>query len=203
MVKVKLIGAGGYGGIGMVELLCRHPEAELAALVDVQDVSKKLSDLWPYLKGFCDMELVEPGSAGAEVDADVAIFATPDGVGQRNAAAEVKQGRKVIDYSGDFRFNDTGVYAEYARRQGLERKHAAPQLLEKSAYGLTELHREEIAAAQVVGNPGCFAVSCTLGLAPAVKEKCVELEGIVCDCKTGVSGGGKKPNALFHYPEQY
>jgi N-acetyl-gamma-glutamyl-phosphate reductase len=81
--------------------------------------------------------------------------------------------------------------------------HKAPELLKESVYGLTELHRSEIKKARVVGNPGCFAMSCTVGLAPAVKNGLVELAGIVCDCKTGVSGAGKKPAAQFHYPERY
>ncbi|MBN1256859.1 MAG: N-acetyl-gamma-glutamyl-phosphate reductase [Planctomycetes bacterium] len=204
MVKVKLVGAGGYGGIGMVEILHRHPQAELAALVDVQDVGKKLSAVWPYLRGFCDLPLIEAGSkAEQQIDADVVIYATPDGVAQRGAAAEVAKGRKVIDYSGDFRFGSIEVYKEYALRQGLNPEHQAPELLNQSVYGLSEFHREAISQAQVVGNPGCFAISCIMGLAPAVKAGCVEKSGIICDCKTGVSGAGKKPAAPFHYPEQY
>lgn len=204
MVRVKLVGAGGYGGIGLVELICRHPEVELAALVDVQDVGCRLSALWPYLEGFCDLPLVDAASPEAEaVEADVVVYATPDGVGQRAAPAEVAKGRKVIDYSGDFRFNDARLYRDYAMRQGLDPEHASPALLSQSAYGLAELHRGAIAAASVVGNPGCFAVSCILGLAPAVRDGCVERTGLVCDCKTGVSGAGKKPRGPFHYPEQY
>jgi N-acetyl-gamma-glutamyl-phosphate reductase len=205
MVRVKLVGAGGYGGIGMVEILQRHPEAELAGLVDVGEaVGKRLSELWPYLEGFCDLPILEAGSPAAEaVEADVVVYATPDGVGQRAAPAEVARGRKVVDYSGDFRFGDAETYRAYARRQGLEPEHRAPDLLAQSVYGLAELHREAIRTAPVVGNPGCFAVSCLLGLAPAVREGLVEPAGIVCDCKTGVSGAGKKPRPAFHYPEQY
>ncbi len=204
MVRVKLVGAAGYGGLGMIELLQRHPEAELAALVDVQDIGTPLSAIWPYLRGVCDLPILEAGSEDDEaVDADVVIYATPDGVGQRAAAAEVARGRKVIDYSGDFRFGDTDTYRDYAVRQGLEPAHRAPDLLDGSVYGLAELHRSAIAEATVVGNPGCFAVSCILGLAPAVREGLVAVEGIVCDCKTGVSGAGKKARPPFHYPEMY
>jgi N-acetyl-gamma-glutamyl-phosphate reductase len=204
MVRVKLVGAGGYGGIGMVEILCRHPEAELAALVDVDGAGRPLSAIWPYLRGYCDMPLIEAGSDEEKaVEADVVIYATPDGVGQRVAPDEVAAGRKVIDYSGDFRFADAEVYREYAKRQGLDPEHKAPDLLGRSAYGLAELHREEVAATDVVGNPGCFAVSCILGLAPAAEAKLVATEGLVCDCKTGVSGAGKKARPAFHYPEQY
>ncbi|NLV30051.1 MAG: N-acetyl-gamma-glutamyl-phosphate reductase [Acidobacteria bacterium] len=204
MVRVKLVGAGGYGGIGLVELLLRHREASLAALVDVQGVGGRLSDMWPYLRGFCDQVIVAPDSAEArETAADVVFFATPDGVGQAAAPAEVAAGRRVIDYSGDFRFDSEALYREYATRISRDPVHKAPDLLRESVYGLTELHRDRVRKARVVGNPGCFAMSCICGLWPAVKHGVVEREGICCDCKTGVSGAGKKPAAGFHFPERY
>jgi len=204
MVRVKLVGAGGYGGIGLVELLHRHAEAKLVALVDVQGVGQPLSEMWPYLQGYCDMTIVAPDSKEATTTpADVTFFATPDGAGQAAAPAEIAAGRRVIDYSGDFRFNSTDLYAEYARRINRDPVHQAPELLKQSVYGLTELHRSEIKQARVVGNPGCFAVSCICGLAPAVAHRLIDLTGIVCDCKTGVSGAGKKPAPGFHYPERY
>jgi N-acetyl-gamma-glutamyl-phosphate reductase len=204
MVRVKLIGAGGYGGIGLVELLHRHPEAELTALVDVQGVGNRLSEMWPYLEGYCDHVILAPDSSQArDLDADVTVFATPDGVGQASAGAEVAAGRKVIDYSGDFRFNSTDLYSEYARRIQRDPQHRAPELLKESVYGLTELHRDAIKQARVIGNPGCFAMSCVCGLAPAVKNGLIASEGLICDCKTGVSGAGKKPASGFHYPERY
>jgi N-acetyl-gamma-glutamyl-phosphate reductase len=204
MVRVKLIGAGGYGGIGLIELLMRHPEASLAALVDVQGVGTRLSEMWPYLRGYCDQTIIAPDSDEAKsVEADVAVCATPDGVGQTAAPAELAAGRKVIDYSGDYRFNSVALYREYATRIGRNPEHKAPELLKESAYGLTELHRDEINKARIVGNPGCFAMSCICGLWPAVKNRLVELEGIYCDCKTGVSGAGKKPAPALHFPERY
>jgi N-acetyl-gamma-glutamyl-phosphate reductase len=204
MVKVKLIGAGGYGGIGLVELLLRHPEAQLVALVDVQGVGSKLSDMWPYLQGYCDLPILAPDAPElADVAVDVTFTATPDGVGQAVGPREVAQGHRLIDYSGDFRFSSTDVYAEYARRIGRDPVHQATELLAQSVYGLTELHRSEVRAATVVGNPGCFAMSVTGALFPAVREGLIELDGIICDAKTGVSGAGKKPAASFHLPERY
>ncbi|MCC8190834.1 MAG: N-acetyl-gamma-glutamyl-phosphate reductase, partial [Planctomycetes bacterium] len=135
--------------------------------------------------------------------ADAVVCATPDGVGQRLAPAELAAGRKFIDYSGDFRFNSPELYAEYARRLGKDPQHQAPELLPEAVYGLTELHRAELAGARLVGNPGCFAVSCILGLAPAVQHGLVEPVGIVCDCKTAISGAGKKASPTYHYPERY
>lgn len=204
MIKAKVIGAGGYGGVGITELLLRHPEAEIGCLVDVQDVGKPMSALYPHLAGFCDMEIVAPDSAKAQEKVDVVFFSTPDGVGMQFARAELERGAKVIDYSGDFRFNDANEYAEYARRIGREPEHKDAALLKDTVYGVAELHRKEITArTKLVGNPGCFAVSCLLGLAPAVKSGLVDLGSLICDCKTGVSGAGKKPAATFHYPSRY
>lgn len=202
-IKVGIIGAGGYGGCGAVELLLRHPYAEIRALIDKQDVGKPISDLYPHLTGFCDLPIMAPDDPSCPKDFDAVFFATPDGVGQKEAAPWLERGVKVIDYSGDFRFNDVETYRGYAARIGRTQEHASPHLLPRSVYGLAELHRNQIARSSLVGNPGCFAVSCILGLAPAVKHGLVEVESIICDAKTGVSGAGKNPNPTFHYPARY
>jgi N-acetyl-gamma-glutamyl-phosphate reductase len=177
---------------------------ELTALVDVEGVGAPISAMWPHLRGFCDRVIVAPDSKEAQAPSDVVFCATPDGVGQSVAKAELAAGRRLVDYSGDFRFRNVETYSEYARRIGRTQPHASPELLPKSVYGLTEFHRGDIAKAQIVGNPGCFAVSCIMGLMPAVKSRCIDLDGpVICDCKTGVSGAGKKPKPQFHYPERY
>ncbi len=204
MTNIKIIGATGYGGLGMIEILLRHPEFKLTAVAATQDVGKPLSSVWPYLEGFCDLAILDVDSPEFQnAPADAVVSATPDGVGQLRAGPELKAGRKFLDYSGDFRFNTADLYAEYATRLGKAPQHKAPALLPQSVYGLSELHRPEIKAASLVGNPGCFAVSCILGLAPALRNKLVDPEGIICDCKTGVSGAGKKPSQGHHYPERY
>jgi N-acetyl-gamma-glutamyl-phosphate reductase len=203
MIQAKVVGAGGYGGVGITELLLRHPEARIGCLVDVTDVGSPISALYPHLAGFCDIKIVAPESQEAKAKADVVFFSTPDGVGMQFARAELDKGAKVVDYSGDFRFNDLAEYEEYARRIGRDPKHQSPDLLPKTVYGLAELHRDQIRKSSLVGNPGCFAVSCLLGLAPAVRHKLVDLKSLICDCKTAVSGAGKKPSPTFHYPARY
>ena len=203
MAKIKIVGATGYGGLGMVEIVLRHPEFELTAVSAIHDAGKPLSAVWPYLEGFCDLEVLSPDSSRfMDAPADAVACSTPDGVGQRRAGPELAAGRRFIDYSGDFRFNSAELYAEYAARLGRDRVHAAPELLPGAVYGLPELHRQAVASSRLVGNPGCFAVSCILGLAPAVAGGLVEPAGIVCDCKSGISGAGKKPVQAHHYPER-
>jgi N-acetyl-gamma-glutamyl-phosphate reductase len=200
MITIKLIGATGYGGVGITELLLQHPEARIVCLAAKADVGRKMSEVYPHLKGFCDMPVVDPSDPAARQKVDLVIFATPDGVGMESAEAELKQGAKVIDYSGDFRFNSAELYADYATRIGKDPNHQSPHLLPQAVYGLPELHRGEIGQARLVGNVGCFAIGCILGLAPAAAHRLVELDSLICDCKSGVSGAGKKVNPGFHFP---
>jgi len=202
-IKVGIIGAGGYGGCGAVELLLGHPDVKIQGLIAKHDTGMLISDLYPHLKGFCDLKIFGTDDEDRPDDFDVVFFATPDGVGQSGAGYWLDRGVKVIDYSGDFRFNDHETYGGYAKRIGRTPEHVSPDLLPGSAYGLTELHREEIAGTDLVGNPGCFAVSCILGLAPALHSGVIEAGSIICDAKTGVSGAGKTPSPSFHYPARY
>lgn len=204
MIKAKIIGAGGYGGVGISELLLVHPEADIGCLVDIDNTGKLLCDLYPHLAGYSNHVILDPAAPEAQEPADVVFMATPDRVGMKLAAAELAKGARVIDYSGDFRFNTAESYAEYARRLGKDPHHLQPTLLPESVYGLPELHRDALGKdTRVVGNPGCFAVSCILGLAPAVCEHLVDPTTLICDCKTGVSGAGKRPSPAFHYPARY
>ena len=202
MIKARVIGAGGYGGVGISELLLNHPHAEIAELVDIENAGTPLSSLYPHLAGSIDKPILAPADSGADVD--VVFMATPDGVGMTLAEQELERGAKVIDYSGDFRFDSPDAYGEYASRLGRSPDHATPGLLPEAVYGLPEIHRARInTGTRIIGNPGCFAVSCILGLAPAVDKGLVSTGSIICDCKTGVSGAGKKPSAAFHYPARY
>lgn len=203
MVTVKVIGATGYGGIGIIELLLQHPEARIITLVAREEIGKPLSAVYPHLTGFCELPILAADDPAAAEPTDIVFCATPDGVGMAVAREELAKGAKVIDYSGDFRFTSAEGYADYAGRLGRDTTHGAPDLLGDNVYGLAELHRTAIRQARLVGNPGCFAVSCTLGLAPAAKQGLLEPESLICDCVTGVSGGGKKVAPTFHYPARY
>jgi N-acetyl-gamma-glutamyl-phosphate reductase len=202
MKSVKVIGAGGYGGVGITELLLNHPEFRIDCLVAATETGMKMSDLYPHLKGFCDELVRTPDDPKAQEAYDAVFFSTPDGVGMQTAAAELAKGAHVVDYSGDFRFTTPEKYKAYATFIGKNPLHAAPELLPQTVYGLSELHSFG-ANQKLAGNPGCFAVSCILGLAPAAAAKLFDPKSVICDCKTGVSGAGKKPAATFHYPARY
>ncbi len=201
-IRAKVVGATGYGGLGIIDLLLRHPYAEIGALVAREDAGKRISDVYPHLAGYCDMPILAADDPVAQGNFDVVFFSTPDRVGMADARAELARGARVIDYSGDFRFTTLAAYQDYATRLGKDPNHLSPDLLGTNVYGLPELHRAEIAQARLVGNPGCFATSCILGLAPAMKAHLVAPHSLVCDCKSGVSGAGKKAKPQFHFPER-
>ena len=202
MKSVKVVGATGYGGVGIVELLLRHPEFKVDCLVAAQETGMKLSDVYPHLTGFCDETVLTPDDPKALEAYDAVFFSTPDGVGMKTAGAELDKGAHVVDYSGDFRFTTPEKYHAYATFIGKNPDHAAPALLPQTVYGLSELHPFG-AEQKIAGNPGCFAVSCILGLAPAAAAKLFNPRSVICDCKTGVSGAGKKASPTFHYPARY
>jgi N-acetyl-gamma-glutamyl-phosphate reductase len=202
MKRVKIVGAGGYGGVGITELLLRHPEFQIDCLVAATETGMKMSDLYPHLTGFCDELIRTPDDPKAQEPYDAVFFSTPDGVGMQSAAAELAKGAYVVDYSGDFRFTTPEKYHAYASFIGKNPVHAAPELLPQTVYGLSELHPFG-SEQKLAGNPGCFAVSCILGLAPAAARRIIQPKSVICDCKTGVSGAGKKPAATFHYPARY
>src|SRR5215216_740250 len=188
----------------MVELLLRHPEIRLTSLLAVSDVGKPLSAFYPHLRGYCDQVVEEAKPERVGQDADLVIFSTPDRVGMGYAADLVDRGLRILDYSGDFRFETPALYEWYAKAHPniKGQPHAAPELFDYSVYGIPELNRSRIREASVVGNPGCFAVAMILSLLPAIKAGLIDPRSIISDGKTGISGAGKKPSATNHFPER-
>ena len=200
-VRAQLVGATGYGGLGILELLLGHPNFEIAALIARDDAGRRIDHVYPHLTGRCEMTVEAPDDSNIGRDCDVVIFATPDRVSQGYAADLTARGVRFIDYSGDFRFTSTEDYARYADRHPSikESTHDNAALLGQNAYGVSELNAEAIANAPMVGNPGCFAIGIILGLAPLYTDGLVA-DGIVAvDGLTGSSGAGKKPAAIQHF----
>lgn len=197
---VVIYGAGGYGGVGLVENLLHHPNVEITALVSREGAGEAYTKLYPHLKGRIDLKVEHAESFDPKDHGSFVFFSTPDGVGQTLAPTYLNLGYKVIDFSGDFRFNSPNLFKAYSAWQQGEMDHLCPDILKQSIYGSPEWNREALGSASIVGNPGCMAISCLLALYPAVTSKNIQLDQIVLDVKTGISGAGKKPNANFHFP---
>jgi N-acetyl-gamma-glutamyl-phosphate reductase len=178
--RVLVAGASGYAGALAAELVRRHPSLELARVTARTDAGKRLNELHP--QHGVDLVLEEPAAEDG-TDVDAAIVAYPHGAAAPVVAALREQGTKVVDLSADFRLRDLDAYSRWYG------EHGAPQLLGEAVYGLTELHREAIAGAGLVANPGCYPTASLLALAPLAAEGLIE--DVVIDAKSGVSGAGR------------
>jgi N-acetyl-gamma-glutamyl-phosphate reductase len=201
MPHVQLIGATGYGGLGMIELLLAHPNFEIASLIARDDAGRRIDEVYQHLTDRCDLTVQAPDDDLIGSDCDIVVFATPDGVSQGYAAGLADAGVRFLDYSGDFRFGDSAAYGRYAAAHPsiADGSHKSEALFDRSQFGIPELYADKIADAPITGNPGCFAVGIILGLAPLFTDGMIVDGTVTVDGLTGSSGAGKKPAPLQHF----
>ncbi len=191
MIKAAVVGAAGYAGGEAIRLLLRHPGVEIAALVGNSNAGKMLEEISPWFREQIDLP-VEELNVDKLADCDVAFLALPAGVSAETAALLLERGVKVIDLGADFRFADKNVYEKWYKKQ-----HPHPELLPRAVYGLPEIWRDEVKAADLVGNPGCYPTSVQLALYPLLAAGLADLSRpIIADCKSGITGAGR--NAEKH-----
>jgi N-acetyl-gamma-glutamyl-phosphate reductase len=195
MIKVGIVGGTGYTGIELLRILARHPQAELGAITSRKEAGTPVAQLFPSLRGSVELEFSDPAKADLS-RCDVVFFATPNTVAMTEAKALVEAGVRVVDLSADFRIRNV---AEWQRWYKV--KHASPELLAQAAYGLPEVHREKIKHARLVANPGCYPTAVQLGLLPLVESGAVDLDHLIADAKSGVSGAGRKTEEHLLFSE--
>ena len=193
-IKAGIVGATGYAGAELVRLLTAHPEAEISAISSVSFEGDKLSDVYPSYTFLNDM-ICENQDAVVE-KSDVIFAALPHGLSQELAAKCIDAGKAFIDLGADFRLESEEEYTEWYGGTFLDKK-----LHEQAVYGLPEFFRDKIKGKKLVANPGCYTTCSPLAIAPAIVNGLVSTKGIICDCKSGVTGAGRKPNQGNHYPE--
>jgi N-acetyl-gamma-glutamyl-phosphate reductase len=185
-IKVGIVGGTGYTGVELLRLLSLHPNVELVAITSRTEVGLPVAQMFPNLRGLVDLCFTDPKD-GALNTCDVVFFATPHGVAMAQTPELLKHGVKVIDLAADFRIADIAVFEQWYKIP-----HTCPEVLAEAAYGLTELNRDAVKKARVVANPGCYPTTMQLGLYPLLKNKLIQLDNIIADCKSGVSGAGRK-----------
>ena len=195
MIKAGIVGGTGYTGVELLRLLVQHPGVELRAITSRKEAGTPVSAMFPSLRGRVSLAFSEP-SASALRGCDVVFFATPHGVAMSDARAVLEAGAKVIDLSADFRLQDV---AEWERTYKM--KHTATELLPEAVYGLCELNRERIRKARLVANPGCYPTAIQLGFLPLVEAGVVDLDHLIADAKSGVSGAGRKAELGLTFSE--
>src|SRR5690606_12369088 len=187
-IKVGIVGGTGYTGVELLRLLSQHPHVELTAITSRKEDGMAVADMYPNLRGRVKLAFSTPEKARL-TDCHVVFFATPHGVAMAQAQELLAAGTRIIDLAADFRLQDTAAFERWYKMP-----HACPDVLSESAYGLVELNRDAVAKARVVGNPGCYPTTVLLGLAPVLENgaQLVDTQTLIADCKSGVSGAGRK-----------
>ena len=185
MIRVGLYGATGYSGFEAVKILSRHPEAEIVYATSEQFAGRPISQAVPWE---CDLELVSASDAPLQA-ADVAMVCLPQGVRPELIPQLLAQGKRVIDFRGDYRLGSVESYRKWYRAE-----HPAPGLLSEAVYGLPELYRDGLPTARLVANPGCYPTAAILGLYPLARAGYLGDTPVIVDAKSGISGAGRAPN---------
>jgi N-acetyl-gamma-glutamyl-phosphate reductase len=193
MLNVAIVGASGYTGLELIRILHCHPEVAVTCLTSEQSAGRKISDIFPTLRGRCDLVLenLEPVRVAAK--ADLIFTALPHKAAMEVVPTFLKLGRHVIDLSADYRLSDAEVYGAWYE------PHLNPANLKKAVYGLPEVRRAKIRGARLVANPGCYPTSIILGLAPLLKKGLIKTGEIIADSASGVTGAGRsaKVDSLY------
>lgn len=195
MIKAAILGATGYAGIELVRLLTNHPEASVELLGSQTFAGQKISDVYQNLQHILEKECEEADIEKAS-KCDVAFTALPHGASKSVIPSLLDAGLKVIDLSGDYRYDDVKVYEKWYKQE-----HTSPELLKESVYGLCELHRNEIKDARLIGNPGCYTTCSILGAAPLLAKGVASDKNIIIDALSGVSGAGRSLSLQTHFCE--
>ncbi len=196
MLKVAVVGSSGYAGGELLRILLGHPEVEVTAVTSEKSEGQHIVALFPNLGRVCNLSLEKLEPTAIASKADVVFLALPHMKAMDAAAQFVGIGKRVIDLSADYRFKDVSVYQKWYGEE-----HNQPGLAFMSIYGLPELHREEIKRARIIGNPGCYPTGAILALAPLVKAGLALPDSIIVDSHSGVSGAGRTPGQMYHFPE--
>jgi len=186
MMRVGIVGGTGYTGVELLRLLALHQKVQIEVITSRGEAGTRVADLFPNLRGYIDLEFSEPDQA-VLADCDLVFFATPNGIAMGMAEQLLGRGVRIIDLAADFRLKEAAVWREW---YGME--HACPELLKEAVYGLPEVNRSRIAKARLVANPGCYPTAVQLGFLPLMEAGCVDHSVLIADCKSGVSGAGRK-----------
>jgi N-acetyl-gamma-glutamyl-phosphate reductase len=198
MIKVSVLGATGYSGIELIRLLSSHPEVKICNMTSHSYAGKSLREVYPQFISSPDMPLTEVEIEKIVEDVDVVFTCLPHGASSGVIPDLYKTGVKIIDLSGDFRYISPMIFEEWYGY-----RHPNPELLDKSTYGLPEIHKEKIRKAQLIGNPGCYPTGAILPLAPLVHNDLIHNNSIIIDAKSGASGAGRASSVELNFCETH
>ena len=186
MIKAAIVGGTGYTGVELLRLLVKHTDVALEVITSRAEAGRRVDDLFPNLRGHCNLSFSEPDDA-ALAACDVVFYATPHNVAMNSVPALLEAGTRVIDLSADFRLRDADVWSHWYGEP-----HACPEVISRAVYGLPEMYRKEIAGARLVACPGCYPTSVQLGFYPLLAAGVVDPDSLVANAASGVSGAGRQ-----------
>jgi N-acetyl-gamma-glutamyl-phosphate reductase len=195
MIKIGIVGGTGYTGVELLRLLAQHPEAEVRVITSRKDAGTRVADMFPSLRRRYELRFADPAEANL-ASCDAVFFATPHGVAMAQARELTAADVRIIDLAADFRLADPALFERWYKMP-----HACVDLLQEAVYGLPEMNREAIRRARIVGNPGCYPTAVQLGFLPLVESGLVDTDHLIADCKSGVSGAGRKAELGLIVPE--
>ena len=195
MVKVGIVGGTGYTGIELLRLLAHHPQVELIAVTSRQEAGTSVAKLFPSLRGKVELAFTSPDAVDL-TQCDVVCFATPNGVAMTEAPSLLAHGVRVIDLAADFRLKNVAEWEQW-----YQTAHQAPEWLAHAVYGLPEVNRTSIRTAQLVANPGCYPTAVQLGFLPLLAANVIAPDTLIADCKSGVSGAGRRAEVATLFSE--
>ena len=195
MIRVGVIGATGYAGAELVRILSGHPDVELTVLTSRQYAGMKYDGIYPSMAGVVNLACEEFNEDSFCDKVDIIFIALPHSIPMEIVPGLIQRGKKVIDLSADFRFKDVLRYEKYYQ------PHTAKELLKEAVYGLCEIYFDKIKNASLIGNPGCYPTSVLLPLVPLLKENFLDINTIIADSKSGVSGAGRSLSLTTHFCE--
>ena len=193
MLRAAVIGATGYAGAELVRILSGHPDVALSVITSRQHARIPYDAIYPALKGFVNLDCADSDPAAAAKKSDVVFLALPHKASMAMVPDLLNAGLRVVDLSADFRFSNRDAYESHYQ------VHTCAHLMDMAVYGLCEIYGDRVAAADLIGNPGCYPTSVLLPLLPLVKEKMVDPATVIADCKSGVSGAGREATATTHF----
>lgn len=196
--RIAIAGASGYAGAELVRLAAAHPFFEIAAVTSEKSAGQSVASVFPSLTGVVQHTFEALAPEALAERADALFLALPHTKSQEPVALCMKAGKLVVDLSADYRLKNVTAYEQW-----YQTPHAHPALLQEAVYGLPELHRNAIAKAKLVASPGCYPTAAILQLAPLFAKGLVQLDSIVIDAKSGVSGAGRSPALPYHFPEAH
>ena len=192
-ISVGIIGATGYAGAELVRILSGHPHANLTLLTSRQYAGVRFDRVYPAMQGRIPLVCEALSMERLDNACDVVFMALPHKIPMTIVPELIAKGKRVVDLSADFRFNDPGVY------ESVYQPHAAKDLLHDAVYGLSEIYADAIQRAVLIGNPGCYPTSALLPTIPLLRSGLIDRTSIIIDAKSGVSGAGRSLSLGTHF----